>query len=42
VVHNVHKLGIYYGVDSILGFGAHFRVGVRGRPGGGAGGGYGL
>ncbi len=44
-MHNVHKLGIYYGVDSILGFGAHFRVDVQGRAGGGGGGGgegYGL
>ncbi len=31
MVHNVYKLGIYYGVDSVLGFGAHFRVGVQGR-----------
>ncbi len=31
MVHNVYKLGIYYGADSILGFGAHFRVGVQGR-----------
>ncbi len=33
MVHNVHKLGIYYGVDSILGFGAHFRVGGAGKTG---------
>ncbi len=32
-MHNVHKLGIYYGVDCILGFGARFRVGAQGRAG---------